>query len=733
MRIAPALIFALLLGLVTAQAQTAPKGNLDAHITGDIEFSPDTGIFQVSNDVVVVITFTSDTGVSTNAVISADRMSVNTNSGDIFAEGSVRVQQEKETLVGPAIHMNFKTGEVELQDFRLGEPPYFAGGGRLVADVTNGAYVVSNAFVTTDDYSDPLQRVSAGKVTVVPGQYVKARNAVLHLAGVPVFYFPYFKRSLQTSPNHFTFVPGYRGTFGPYLLSGYNWVLNSNLNGAVHADWRARRGFGAGPDLNFNFGDLGEGIARYYFTHDDRPGIDPVLGTAIRQTRQRAYLGFSASPVTNVTLMGQVAYQSDPYIVRDFFESQYQRDFQPNTFFDVDKQWQNWSLDVLAQPRVNPFFESVERLPDARLTGFRQQVFETPIYYESESSAGYYRRLFANTNLLGADYYGERADTFQQLTLPETFFGWLNVTPRAGGRFTYYSPTTGPGAATTNQQRWVFNTGAKVSFKASQTWPGFKSSLLDADGLRHIIEPSVNYVYIPRPNVGTNLLPQYDYEVPNNLQLLPLEFPDYNSIDSIDSQNTLRFGLNNILETKRNGTIDTLVNWNVLTDWHLRTRTNQTSFSDVYSELAVKPRKWLKLESLTKFDVTKDRFNLAVHSATFEPNNTWSWTVGHYFLRDDPAFGIGNNLLTSTFFYRLNENWGTRVAHYFDARTGTLQEQDYTIYRDLRSWTAALTFRSLDSQATGHDFSVAATFSFKAFPRFHPGQDTASAASLLGY
>ena len=126
---------------------------------------------------------------------------------------------------------------------------------------------------------------------------------------------------------------------------------------------------------------------------------------------------------------------------------------------------------------------------------------------KARSSAGYYRRLFADTNLLGADFYGGRADSFQQITLPETFFGWLNVIPRAGGRFTYYSTATGPGATTTNEDRWVFNTGAEASTKASQTWPGVRNDFLQVDGLRHIVEPSVNYVYIPRPNVLPYQLP----------------------------------------------------------------------------------------------------------------------------------------------------------------------------------------------------------------------------------
>ncbi len=135
-------------------------------------------------------------------------------------------------------------------------------------------------------------------------------------------------------------------------------------------------------------------------------------------------------------------------------------------------------------------------------------MFNTPVFYESESSAGYYRKSFAETNNSlffstngpGSDYDAARADTFQQLLLPETFFGWLNVTPRAGGRVTYYSEESGP--AGTNSETWrrVFNTGVDVSFKSSQLWTGATNSLLDMDGLRHIVEPSMSYAYVPRPS-----------------------------------------------------------------------------------------------------------------------------------------------------------------------------------------------------------------------------------------
>jgi hypothetical protein len=48
-------------------------------------------------------------------------------------------------------------------------------------------------------------------------------------------------------------------------------------------------------------------------------------------------------------------------------------------------------------------------------------------------------------------------------------------------------------------------------------------------------------------------------------------------------------------------------------------------------------------------------------------------------------------------------------------------EQAYTIFRDLRSWTAALTFHVRENPTGPQDLSVTFTFSLKAFPRY--GQD----------
>jgi hypothetical protein len=421
-------------------------------------------------------------------------------------------------------------------------------------------------------------------------------------------------------------------------------------------------------------------------------------------------------------------------VLHDFFESEYTQNPQPPTFFEINKYSENWSLDAESTPELNNFFDQVERLPDIELTGLRQQIFDTPFYYDSESSAGYYRKFFADTNGTAAntnlDYSATRVDTYHQLLLPLTFFNWLNVAPRLGGRFTYYGAESGPGGTNAVANRTVFNTGVEASFKASQLWASATNSFLKISGLRHIIEPSVNYVFVPNPSTPFQQLPQFDSETASPL-LLPVQFPDYNDIDSIDSQNVIRFGVRNTLQTKRDGQLDNLLDWNVQMDWRLVPNSTQQTFSDIYNDLTFRPRTWITLTSQTRYDVNTGGFNLASHHLTLTPNDKWSWGLGNYYSR--PGFvDSGDNFITSVMFYKLNENWGFRVEHDFNAENGHLQQQFYTIYRDLRSWTGAVTFQVVDNVGAPEDFTIAFTISLKAAPNTRVGGDTVQPYGLVG-
>jgi lipopolysaccharide assembly outer membrane protein LptD (OstA) len=659
-------------------------------------------------------------------VLTAQRIQVNQASGEASAEGGVNLRSDNQLWIGERLQYNFITKQIQGDEFRTGLSPVFVKGQNLTMSLTNQTYSATNAVITTDDVAEPGFQVRARKIIIIPGKSVSARNAVLYAGKMPVMYFPYYERKLSAHPNNWVLEPGYRSLYGPYLLAKYNFYLLDNFTTGINADYRMDRGFGYGPDISYDLGKAGKGDFRFYNTHDKKPANDPN-GKPITDDRQRVSFNHLVEVGTNFTAKVVLREQSDAYIVRDFYEEEYRKNVQPSSYAEATQLWRNWSLDILAQPQVNDFNETVERLPDVKLTGIRQQLGVSPFYYESDSSAGWYRYKFADD--LQPEYSAARADTYHQIVLPKNFFGWLNVTPRVGGRFTYYSEAEGDKAVTEEQYRTVFNTGVEFSTKVSKVYHEPRSKFLDINEVRHIVEPSVNYVYVPDPSVAPRELPQFDSELPS-YAMMPIEYPDYNSIDSIDSQNVLRFGLKNKLQTKRKDKIDNVVDWAVYTDWRVRPREDQTTFADIYSSLDFKPRQWITLTSETRYDMQYEQWRMANHYLTIQPGNDWSWSIGHRYYRTDQNF-TGYNLIMSRVYYRLNENWGVRMSHYFEAKDGIMEEQSYSVYRDLRSWTAALVFRIRDNLGGTDDYMVGVTMSLKAFPRFGMGTDSDTPWTLL--
>ena len=666
-----------------------------------------------------------------SVLISADQASVVNPTGEVQAEGDVLILDHGRIWRGTNATYNFNTGEVRAGSFKTAFLPFNLSGQYLIGDTKSQVYTAADSIITTDDYAKPIYTIHARTITIVPGEYFQAREATLYLGSTPIFYWPYYHRNLGAHPNNFEFVPGYRSSYGAFLLSAFNWYGNSNLDGTIHLDERTKRGLAGGPDLLFHLGDYGQAVFRYYYAADHDPQADGLIVPHLGPNRQRMSFDYSNGLSTNFTFKVLANYQSDPLVIRDFFENEYRADVEPASFAEANQLWRNFTLDAMAQPRLVNFFETVERLPDIKLTGLRQQVGDTPIFYQSETSVGYFTEAFSDTNVpASTNYSATRADTVHQFTLPETYFGWLNVTPRVGGRLTYYSAVEGPAAPTNAQTRGVFNTGVDFSLKASRVYKDVDSSFWDLHELRHIIEPDINYAYVPAPSRAPSQLPQFDTELPG-LRLLPMEYPDYNSIDSIDKQNFLRLTLRNRLQTKREDGVEEFINWAVYADWNLTPGTNHT-VSDLYSDLAFRPRSWITLDSSVRYDLPDHRWRDAINSLTLTPNSAWSLSLSYrYLMNNDPEFLTvpgqflaGHNLFGVSARYRLNENWAVHIAEVFEAEDGTLQQQDYTLYRDLRSWTGSLTFRVAEGPDQPTDFTVALMLSLKAFPRFPLGSDT---------
>jgi hypothetical protein len=717
---APNVVVLLAAGAIACAAQQPPPPDIFG-TTSNSEWSAQGDTYHFANGVMAS---------NQSYTISGDRGVLSNLTGEVEAEGDVVILDHGHIWRGTNAIYNFKTGDVRAAAFKSVQMPFNISGSKLVGN-SNRVFTASNSWITTDDYAKPIYRIHGRTITIVPGQYIEMHQATFYLGATPVFYLPYYRRTLEAHPENFEFVPGYRSSYGPFLLGAFNWYGTGLVDGTIHLDEREKRGLGYGPDLLLRLGDYGQAAFRYYDAHDHDPNADGLNLPNVGENRQRASLYYQSAPATNFSAKIVANYQNDPTIIRDFFESEYRADVEPASFAEANQLWPNFTVDAMAQPRLVNFFETVERLPDIKLTGLRQQVGVTPVYYQSETSVGYLRKDFSDTNEpVETNYSAMRADSVQQLSLPETFFGWLTVTPRVGGRVTYYGDVAGVNPATNAQTRGVLNTGVDFSLKAWRLYPGVASTFWDVDGLRHIVEPDINYSYIPGPTLAPAHVPQFDTAQPA-LRLLPLEFPDYNSIDAIDKQDVLRLTLRNKLQTKRAEGVEDVVNWAVYTDWNLTPGTNHP-FADLYSDLVLRPRTWLVLDSSLRYNLADHVWRDAVNRLSITPNSRWSFTLSHrYLMNNDPEFQAfpgqylaGHNLFSASLYYRMNENWGVHILDHYEAQNGLLEEQDYSIYRDLRSWTAALTFRLTQGVGQPSDFTVAISMSLKAFPRFPLNSDT---------
>lgn len=652
--------------------------------------------------------------------ITSDRARLNQKTGETIAEGDVILRRGGEIWKSQRIEYNFNTRAIKSADFRARTHSVLLSGkglsSELLSGSTNQAYATQSALFTADDYSDPSIVIKAREITIVPEKHIDFKNLSFQAGKLPLLYLPSYRHYTGTQLPDIQLRPGSRGSWGQFLLSKYNFSATTNYQLGMNLDYRTKRGFAFGPEGSYQLGEFGQGQFEWHHAFDSEPGTDS-LNRTIKDSRDLFRFSHRLNSSTNFSILASAGYESDEYFRRDFFQGDYQANIQTRSFLEMTRYWENSTLSLYAQPRLNNFYDTVERLPDLKLTGLRRQIGDGPLYYESESSMGYYRRKYAN----GSQNYfaGTRADSYHQLLMPQTFGGWLNVTPRVGARGTYYGEAEGTGTTTSDMGRFAFNTGVEFSTKASRVYPDYKSSLFDADGLRHIIEPSANYVFVPTPNKRPSELPQYDYAF-TTPRLLPIEYPDYNAIDQIDTQNVVRLSLRNRLQTKRHEQIEDFIDWVAYTDVRLNPDAGQGNVADIFSELQFKPRNWVNFTSELRYDVDDSILRLLNNSVSFTPKSDWRYTLGQYLYLAEPSVSKSDRTssLYSSIDYKLNENWSLRASHYYDAKEGRFADQTYMLFRDMRSWTAYIAVRFLKN--TGNrddDFQISFNYSLKAFPK----------------
>jgi hypothetical protein len=399
-----------------------------------------------------------------------------------------------------------------------------------------------------------------------------------------------------------------------------------------------------------------------------------------------------------------------------------------------------YTLTAITRFQANDFFEQTERLPEVVLDIKRHALFGGPIFYEGETGIADLHRNFASGSDF-EDYSTIRADTFHQLTYPNTYFGWLSIVPRVGFRATYYDETRDLGKTLFtpsnnplvpefllpdptlempiqkggDKVRTAFNTGAEASFKVSRTWEDVQSRVLGLDGVLHVIQPFTNFSYVHENGVDPAAILQFDRFEPST-QLRPIDFPQFTSIDSIDSWTIWRLGVRNRLETRRDDLTVTWLELDTFCDVNFDNPYDRTPYSNLFNNLRFTPLPWASLTINSQIPAFDRGFTEVNTSVSVQPVANLQISAGHRYLHDNPFFQ-NSSLYVVGGYYRFDNNWGVGFQEQYEASTGILEQQRYAVYRDLTNWVASLGAVVRDNAGV-KEYGVLLTFTLKAFPKF---------------
>ena len=708
-----------------------------------------------------------DVEISYGAVkVTCREAYVNQETRDYSAEGGVVVTIEgRGTWKAPSVRGNLETKTIDFGPFRLDTDVWHVGGEGGGAD-SDGTQRVQSGWMSTCDLDKPHYRLQAKEIIYYPeDKTFTAKHATAWIGSVPVFYFPYLHGSTDNTSG--TIIrPGYSGKRGAYLRLGRVWQLGVSGNLQFFIDGMTKRGIALGQTTEYAT-ETREIVTNLYGLHDRKPaetekGFDRRFKSQDDRFRVKAYWRENFSD--SLALRINVDYLSDISMLDDWFRHDWRHWGQPKSFatLSYDKNWIHAALT--ARPRLNTFNTVGEKLPELTVSIPRTAIYDLPIVYSSENSAGYYtmqwRKFDRDRSEVMFDWeyndalhndpddYGAfRADTLHTIQAPLDLGDFLTLTPRASFRATSYSRTSRTRVSENELADWIdadnpdeprgnapvvskydSDGGAKTRIATEVglegrsrllgDWFKCNSSWLQFTDLRHVVEPYFNYTYAGAPSVDRDNIYFFD------------------EIDRLQRQNFLRIGLDQRLHARNNeGETRTLISLeNYLDIHHAEGDETGRHWGDFGTCLTLRPLKDFSVWGTLLHDIGAGDIQRGEAGFSYGSEDYWHFSMKYIYRNrhlSRSAYSMGSTLADftgeSSYIKRhfqsadtihgqinipLNSKTSLEIAAEYDFEKNNLEEHHYYLTRELHCWTVVAGFGWDD-----HDFEMLFLLRLNAFPK----------------
>ncbi|MDO4527398.1 MAG: hypothetical protein Q4C03_01250 [bacterium] len=537
--------------------------------------------------------------------MTCDYATYDESTGNIHAEGDVKIDSTAGgSWRGDSIDFNHKTGEglIGAGTLKLSGITMIADS--MVRDDDNILHA-KDALITTcaNEEQHDWHWSIRGDGRCKEKEFYELSDAVLRFCDIPILWFPYYYRDLNTSYG-WRFLPGYSSKGGAFLKTGYVYPIAGDLEGEAHVygksvlDLRSEYGVAVGQELTWRDDAIGDseishrGRAKGYFAfHSDEQDAEDA-GTHSEFDDYRWSLGLeefiTITPRDTFSIIGEVT--SDDQFREDYDELSVRSASQPIGIANYEHRENEWVTSVSVSGPLESFYAGTRRLPEVRFDLLpRNNVFGfEKLTYDTQNSVARLERQPAKyrRHILGTEtpayhvgnwaYYDTfRFDTRHMFRRPFEVSNGVTFTPRLGWRGTFYTDSD----SGDNLFRSLFEVGGTLQ---ARLWR-------DYDTYRHTMIPYADFTAVLGPSQSADDVP-YAFDRTEGAYDWRDRFgtPGYAPTHRYAG---LRLGIKNILQ-KRNETYNVLsktLDFDVYSIFVMQTEDHWNAYRHLQNRTSVAP------------------------------------------------------------------------------------------------------------------------------------------------
>ncbi len=498
--------------------------------------------------------------------LRADEVDYNEQTGDVEARGNVQFikistgERLNCTLarynLDSEIGQFFKvTGSVPAKiEARPGmltsTNPYTFTGER--AEKNGNRYTVHNGTLTDCVDRSPWWQLRGGTFDVIPQDRAIAHNSWVYLKKVPIFYAPFFYKSLKSQPRKSGFLTpniGNSSLRGQTVGLGYFWAINRSYDLTYRSQYYSARGFAhqadfrgvprQGTDFYASVFGIGEGMNR------GNRGIQD--GGYVITAEGKSQIGHGWEARGELRQLSSFAFRQQ--FTQSFDEAIYS---ETHSIGFLRRAWNGSAFNLVAQRNIN--YQSladgddilIRKLPEAQYTLRDHAIRNLPIYYSLDSSFGLESRT---QPAFQTRQFVQRLD-FAPRIMTALHWQGFDIAPSFALRETMYDSGVHNGVVTgQNVTRSARDLTVDIALPALTRIFHAPGWMRAGDQIKHVIEPRITY-----RNVSG---------IQNFNQVLR-----FDEVDLMSNTNEVEFSLTNrILQRTGTGGVSDLLSWQV---WYKR-------------------------------------------------------------------------------------------------------------------------------------------------------------------